>query len=75
MIRANPFYITGFSTLFLLGAMTNAVCAEEAKNTSPQQGWSMADHYWDAAEMAKSRDAVRREHGAANIYFLQADRF
>ncbi len=75
MISTNTYRALALSSCMLLGTVTNALGAEETDNAPPEQGWSMADHYWDAAEMAKSREAVRREHGAAQITFLQADRF
>ncbi|GJL94288.1 MAG: copper resistance protein B [Hyphococcus sp.] len=49
--------------------------AQGAEPSAPNRGWSMADQYWGAEEMAKSRAAIQKEHGGMKAYYVQADRF
>lgn len=59
-----------------LGAslLFSSAYAQEAPNPSDPPLWSMADKYWGAAAMAKSREAVLAANGAQHNYMLMGER-
>ena len=68
---------TGLGAAALLSAAPQSFAQEtqNAEEQSSERGWSQADEYWGREEMAASRAAVQKEHGASTTYFVQADRF
>lgn len=67
---------TIFSLLALsLLIATPAVAQDDEAKENSSPPWSMADQYWGADKMAKSRRAVQAANGAQTNYFVMADRF
>ncbi len=60
-------------------AFVTVSLAGDASGAAPQGngepgGWSAAEEYYDADEMAQARRAILAEHGEAHTYYLQAER-
>jgi copper resistance protein B len=58
--------------LILAGVAINASVSLAQENNIPP--WSMADQYYDPAEMKKARETVLKSHGAMNHWMISADR-
>ncbi len=58
------------TALLFACSFSGAALAEEESNPP----WSQADAYHDAGEMAASRRAVLKEHGAGTAYYVLGDR-
>ena len=67
----NPAMTASFFAVIALAAPT---LAQDEKPPTQEVGWSAADAYWDPTDMAASRRALREEHGAQEIFFLQGER-
>lgn len=61
--------ISAFAVLALSATVSPAFADE---NETPP--WSMADKYWGAEQMKKSREAVQKKNGAAPNYWIMGDR-
>jgi copper resistance protein B len=71
-------YILKSTTLLtaLLVSFTSSAFADDKKSESNDPPpWSMADKYWGAEAMAKSREMVQKANGAQLNYMVMADRF
>ena len=76
MFSSKKLLFSGFSCLAYAMSVSSISAGEgtTSSNDKPEHGWSMADDYWDKDEMARSRAAVQKEHGATETFFVQADR-
>lgn len=57
-----------------LGLLASPVLAQDHQGTSDDAPWSMADQYWGAEVMARSRANVQAANGALPNYMVLADR-
>lgn len=62
----------------ILALSLNSIAFADDQNSdddSDPPPWSMADEYWGAEAMAKSREAVQKANGAQMNFMIMADRF
>ena len=60
--------------ILLAGTLISPVLANEPQNPDDAPPWSMADKYWGADVMARSRNAVQAANGSLPNYMFLADR-